>query len=85
MASGETTRIVVDSDILLAGSIAQYGRGAALIQSTAQALMTDFARNLEADLNGGATFEASEISGARIIARGLLGVGVAMFTKKDGV
>lgn len=48
------TRIDVDTDLQLAGSIAQYGRGATLIQSTAQVLMGDFARNFAAEFGSGA-------------------------------
>jgi carbon monoxide dehydrogenase subunit G len=40
------TRVDVETDLQLAGSIAQYGRGAALIQSTAQVLINQFAANL---------------------------------------
>jgi len=48
---GTGTRVDVDTDVQLAGSIAQYGRGAALIQSTAQVLMDEFARNFAAKLD----------------------------------
>lgn len=39
------TRVDVDTDLQLAGAVAQYGRGAALIQRAAQAIMDDFATN----------------------------------------
>ena len=77
------TKIIVDSDIQLAGFIAQYGRGAALIQGTAQALMADFAKNLEADLNGAKGADAGEISAARLVARGVTNAVAGMF-RKDG-
>lgn len=48
---GDGTRVDVDTDVQLAGSIAQYGRGAALIQSTAQVLMDEFAKNFAAQLS----------------------------------
>lgn len=48
---GDGTRVDVDTDVQLAGSIAQYGRGAALIQSTAQVLMDAFAKNFAAQLS----------------------------------
>ncbi|MEP9347909.1 SRPBCC family protein [Xanthobacter sp. KR7-225] len=48
---GEGTRVDVDTDVQLAGAIAQYGRGAALIQSTAQVLMDEFAKNFAAQLS----------------------------------
>jgi carbon monoxide dehydrogenase subunit G len=44
-AVGDATVVDVDTDLQLAGSIAQYGRGSALIESTAQVLMNDFAKN----------------------------------------
>jgi len=49
-ANGATTRVDIESDLQLAGPIAQYGRGAAILQSTAQALIDQFAENLAAEL-----------------------------------
>lgn len=49
-ADNAGTLISVESDISLAGSIAQYGRGSALVQHTAQVLMDQFAKNFEASL-----------------------------------
>ena len=48
--AGEKTRVDIESDVLLSGSIAQYGRGTAIMQSTAQALIDQFAHNLSAEL-----------------------------------
>jgi hypothetical protein len=79
---GDGTKVSVDSDIQLAGSIAQYGRGTALIQGTAQALMDQFAKNLAADLNGSEVV-ASDISAAKVVAQGLWNAGTGMFRKKD--
>lgn len=47
---GDGTRVSVDTDVQLAGSIAQYARGGTLIETTAQVLMDQFAANLEAQL-----------------------------------
>ncbi len=47
-AAGAGTRVTVDTDLKLAGAIAQYARGQAMIESTAQVLVDDFARNLAA-------------------------------------
>ncbi len=47
---GSGTRVSVDTDVQLAGSIAQYARGGTLVESTAQVLMDQFAANLEAEL-----------------------------------
>lgn len=49
---GARTRVDVDTDVLLAGAIAQYGRGSALIQRTAQLLMDEFACNFAAEFAG---------------------------------
>lgn len=79
---GDGTKIAVDSDITLAGYIAQYGRGAALIQSTAQVIMGQFAKNLEADLNsGGEAAIQKDISGAKVLAQGLWNAGTGLFNK----
>jgi hypothetical protein len=50
---GEGTKVNVESDVQLAGPIAQYGRGAALIQSTAQAIIDQFAANLSKQIMAG--------------------------------
>ena len=50
---GTGTRVDVETDLQLAGSIAQYGRGAALIQSTAQVIIDQFATNLAKEFNAG--------------------------------
>ncbi len=44
------TRVVVDTQLNLSGSVAQYGRGAGMIQSVAGQLIGQFAKNLEAEL-----------------------------------
>jgi uncharacterized protein len=51
---GDGTKVDVESDVQLAGPIAQYGRGAALIQSTAQAIIDQFAANLAKQIQTGA-------------------------------
>lgn len=80
-SEGDKTVVKVDSDLVLVGAVAQYGRGTAIVQGTAQALMTDFAKNLEADLkSGGAETGSSrkEISAARTLAKGLFNAGANM-------
>jgi uncharacterized protein len=73
----EGTRIVVDTDVQLAGSIAQYGRGAALIQNTAQVIMNEFARNFAAqlgprdDAEPNAQDPAKPISGLKVLLHGV--------------
>lgn len=68
------TRVVVDTDVQLAGSIAQYGRGAALIQNTAQVIMDQFAKNFAADVargDEGPGETAKPISGLKVLAQGI--------------
>jgi uncharacterized protein len=74
--AAEGTRVLVDTDVQLAGSIAQYGRGAALIQNTAQVIMNEFARNLAAQLGpqdgneDGPPDPAKPISGLKVLLHG---------------
>lgn len=84
------TRIIVESDIQLAGSIAQFGRGTALFQSTAQVLMNQFARNLEANLSAMHSGDvcpepqsAKQIGVAGRVAKGLWNAGAGLIKKGD--
>lgn len=68
------TRVNVDTDVRLAGSIAQYGRGAAVIQNTAQVIMDQFAKNFaehlsNPDANSGTG--AKPISGFGALVKGV--------------
>jgi uncharacterized protein len=49
LPSGDLTSVVVDSDIQLSGTIAQFGR-TGLISEVANALVANFVRNAEAEL-----------------------------------
>ena len=73
--AAEGTRVLVDTDVQLACSIAQYGRGAALIQNTAQVIMNEFARNLAAQLgpqdDSSAQDQAKPISGLKVLLHGV--------------
>jgi carbon monoxide dehydrogenase subunit G len=42
------TEVQITSDVVLSGSVAQYGRGAGMIQALSQQLINQFARNLSA-------------------------------------
>jgi uncharacterized protein len=55
-AEGANTRVEVETALDLAGQVAQYGRGAAMIESVAQQLVNDFAGALARDMQatGGA-------------------------------
>jgi carbon monoxide dehydrogenase subunit G len=52
--SGAGSRVFVHTDLLLTGSVAQYARGAAVVQATAAQLMNEFAAGLNAHLVRGA-------------------------------
>ena len=72
--SDEGTRVNVDTDVQLAGSIAQYGRGAAVIQNTAQVIMNQFAKNFAEHLsnpNADSGVGAKPISGLGALVKGV--------------
>ncbi len=48
--AGAGSKVLVHTDLTLSGAVAQYGRGAGMIQATAAALMNQFANNLKAHL-----------------------------------
>jgi carbon monoxide dehydrogenase subunit G len=45
------SKVIIDTDLTLSGSIAQYGRGAGIIQATAEQLVGEFADNLRRQLS----------------------------------
>jgi carbon monoxide dehydrogenase subunit G len=51
--AGAGTKVLVHTDLALSGSVAQYGRGAGMIQATAAQIMGQFADNLKAQLGEG--------------------------------
>jgi uncharacterized protein len=68
------TRVEVDTDVQLAGSIAQYGRGAAVIQNTAQVIMNQFAKNFAEHLSNpdvDPEAGAKPISGLSVLVQGV--------------
>jgi hypothetical protein len=58
--AGAGSKVVIETDLNLSGSIAQYGRGPGIIQATAEQLINEFADNLRALLSrpGGLRDEA---------------------------
>jgi carbon monoxide dehydrogenase subunit G len=44
------SRVLVHTDLSLSGSVAQYGRGVGMIQTTAAQIMNQFANNLKAQI-----------------------------------
>ena len=82
--AGTGSKVIIDTELNLSGSIAQYGRGAGIIQATAEQLVGEFADNLSLQLaqapggaegggaeeDGGAgAAEAKPISGFRLMFR----------------
>jgi len=62
VADGDASRVDITSDIDLTGSIAQYGRASGLIDAIAGQIISDFAKNLEAEIGtaGDAAVETSD-------------------------
>ena len=50
--AGSGSKVLVHTDLALSGSVAQYGRGVGLIQTTAAQIMGQFAANLKAQVAG---------------------------------
>jgi carbon monoxide dehydrogenase subunit G len=48
--SGAGTRVVIHTDLKLSGAIAQYGRGAGIVQSFASQVITQFGESLKSQL-----------------------------------
>jgi carbon monoxide dehydrogenase subunit G len=48
--AGSGSKVLVHTDLALSGAVAQYGRGAGIIQATAAQLMAQFANNLKAQI-----------------------------------
>ncbi len=65
-SAGAGSKVLVHTDLMLSGSVAQYGRGVGMIQATAAQIMTQFADNLRAQLaqQGGASAPVS-VDGVR--------------------
>jgi carbon monoxide dehydrogenase subunit G len=48
--TGEGSRVMIHTDLMLAGAVAQYGRGVGIIQGTAAQIVGQFAANLRKEL-----------------------------------
>ena len=70
-AAGEGTRVAVVTDLMLAGSIIQYARGAGVVKATAQQLVDQFAARLHARLDGGEAPDAEAIKVGSLLWRGI--------------
>ena len=61
------SRVSIETDLNLSGSIAQYGRGVGIIQATSEQLIGEFAENLRAQLSQSAP-SATVAEGAEMAA-----------------
>lgn len=73
-ADGTNTRVEVETALNLAGQVAQYGRGAAMIESVAQQLVNDFAGALALDMQAAerataAPAKPAEVRLGKLVAR----------------
>jgi carbon monoxide dehydrogenase subunit G len=57
-AGGDKTKVDVVSDVNLSGTVAQYGRGAGMIEALSQQLLNQFAKNLTALIESDAAHAA---------------------------
>jgi len=79
VGAGDGAKVIIETDLILFGSIAQYGRGVGIIQATAEQLIGEFADNLARKLAeppaaaapapGGEAPQAKPISGFRLMFR----------------
>ena len=65
------TRVELDTEVQLAGQVAQYGRGAGMIADISAQLVSRFADNLRVRINESA-MKHREISGLSLASRALL-------------
>lgn len=76
--SGEGSKVVVKTDLVMTGAVAQYGRAAGLMKEIAGALISEFAENLAREINqtggDGTQAQGAQVKSAKpISALGLLG------------
>jgi len=89
--AGDGTRVLIHSDVKLAGSIAQYGRGSGMIQSVASQLIAQFGSALKAQIEQSQSQpavaveahppSAKPVSGLALIVRALWDSIVRLFRK----
>jgi uncharacterized protein len=68
-APGGGSKVLVHTDLNLSGSVAQYGRGVGMIQTTAAQIMNQFANNLKAQVarEGTATPESAQATPSQAV------------------
>lgn len=88
------SKVLVETDLNLSGSIAQYGRASGMIEGVATALIGQFAENLKAQLESskdgavgaraGPAGEAKPISGFSLLLKGLWNTIMGLFRRPPG-
>jgi carbon monoxide dehydrogenase subunit G len=68
-AHGSGTMVDVDSDVQLAGQVAQYGRGAGMISEISAQLVSKFAENLRAHIHAMSPAPGEPVTEQRIPSR----------------
>jgi len=63
------TTVRLTTDMRLAGAVAQYGRGAGVIQGVAEEIIGKFATNMQADIKGDNPTDAGPVSGLGVAAK----------------
>jgi carbon monoxide dehydrogenase subunit G len=74
--AGTGSKVVIHTDLMLSGAVAQYGRGVGMIQATAAQIIGQFAANLRAQLGRGpaAVTPAAPATAAPAAARPIAGL-----------
>jgi uncharacterized protein len=62
--AGDGSRVLIHTDLMLSGAVAQYGRGVGMIQATAAQIIGQFAGNLRAQLASEGPMAAAPAPGA---------------------
>jgi len=80
-ATPDATRVTLHSDVTLTGAVAQYGRGAGMIQSVAAQLIGQFAECLRARIDRA---ERGEDAGEEAAAKPISGLTMMVRALRDG-
>ncbi|AOB29564.1 hypothetical protein AKI39_01035 [Bordetella sp. H567] len=72
--SAKGSKVIIDTDLTLSGAVAQYGRGVGMIQTVANQIISQFSRNLEAQISQG---RQAEVPAAPGVSQGTAGAAAA--------
>lgn len=73
--SAKGSKVIIDTDLTLSGAVAQYGRGVGMIQTVANQIISQFSKNLEAQISQ--SRQAGELNSAAGSAEGAVSAGAA--------